>query len=338
MIDNNYLIFTNAQMENENIQESQDNGIDFTLDPSDYFEDNIPNNNNTSETDTYLPENIYRKKELNQSDTFFNFVSVGDFDCKKETRDTVQNIINLDPVYVLGLGDYSYHKNADCWFEIVEPIRDRIKATMGNHESESSSKLADYIGYFNLTKQYYSFEYRNIHFLSLSTEIPYDSRSSQYQFVANDLEQAFHNLEIDWIIVFFHRQMYGSGATPDDEIEFRDTYHSLFDSFGVDLVIQAHQHIYERIYPITYNQEDSEEPIIKDLNTIYYLDPQAPLFLTVGTGGASPTRIGDNEHFSVITISDYGVLNINIYENERRLDGRFITNGGSTEDFFTIKK
>jgi hypothetical protein len=51
--------------------------------------------------------------------TYLNLVSVGDFDCKKETKNTIQNIINLDPVYVLALGDYSYGKSADCWFKIV---------------------------------------------------------------------------------------------------------------------------------------------------------------------------------------------------------------------------
>jgi hypothetical protein len=134
---------------------------------------------------------------------------------------------------------------------------------MGNHESESSVKLADYMNYFKLKKQYYSFDNGNVHFLSLSTEVPYDSGSPQYEFVVNDLKQISNNSTSDWIIVFFHRNMYGSGATPDDDINFRDTYHPLFDSYDVDLVLQAHQHIYERIYPIAYNEKNSDEPIIR---------------------------------------------------------------------------
>jgi len=89
---------------------------------------------------------------------------------------------------------------------------------MGNHDSESSTKLTDYMNYFGLKKQYYSFDYENVHFLSLSTEVPYDSQSPQYEFVINDLERTSNNFAIDWIIVFFHRQMYGSGSNPDDEI------------------------------------------------------------------------------------------------------------------------
>ena len=48
----------------------------------------------------------------------------------------------------------------------------------------SSKMLKDYISKFNLEKQYYSFNFKNIHFLSLSTEVPYDKNSKQYEFLS----------------------------------------------------------------------------------------------------------------------------------------------------------
>lgn len=318
---------------------------DYYFDPNEFFEDDSVNNNNDkiegeesviSNTSNGIDKNESRKISYDYN---HNFVSVGDFDCKRETRNTIQNIVNLDPVYVLALGDYSYDKSADCWFEIAEPIRDKLKATMGNHESESSTKLTDYMNYFGLKKQYYSFDYGNVHFLSLSTEVPFDIQSAQYEFVINDLERTSNNFAIDWIIVFFHRQMYGSGSNPDDEINFRDTYHSLFDLYNIDLVLQAHQHIYERIYPIAYNQQDSDEPLIINKNYNTYIRPQAPIFVTIGTGGASPTNLSDKEDYTVLRMIDYGVLNINIDNNKAsRLEAEFINNNGVIKDSFLIVK
>ena len=322
---------------------------DYYFDPSEFFEDDSVNNNNNNNNDKIeieesLISNTSNSIDKNESrkisyDYNLNFVSVGDFDCKRETRNTIQNIVNLDPVYVLALGDYSYDKSADCWFKIAEPIRDKLKATMGNHDSESSTKLTDYMNYFGLKKQYYSFNYGNVHFLSLSTEVPFDNQSSQYEFVINDLERTSNNFAIDWIIVFFHRQMYGSGSNPDDEINFRDTYHSLFDLYNIDLVLQAHQHIYERIYPISYNQQDSDEPFIINKNYNTYIRPQAPIFVTIGTGGASPTNLSDEEDYTVLRMIDYGVLNINIDNNKASLlEAEFINNNGVIKDSFLIVK
>ena len=320
--------------------------------PGNFFEENYVNNNNKEDKKeneesviSHIPNSIDNSESSKiyydynyYNKLTFNFVSVGDFDCKRETRKTIQNIVKLDPVYVLALGDYSYDRTADCWFEIAEPIRDKLKATMGNHESESSTKLTDYMNYFGLKRQYYSFNYENIHFLSLSTEVPFDKQSSQYEFVINDLERTSNNFEIDWIIVFFHRHMYGSGSDPEDEINFRDTYHPLFDLYNIDLVLQAHQHIYERIYPISYNQEDSDEPLIINQNYNTYIQPQAPIFVTVGTGGANPTKLSYEEDYTVLRIIDNGVLNINIDNNKASLEGEFINNNGIIKDSFLIVK
>jgi hypothetical protein len=338
-------IYNNEEIESKLI-------VDYYFDPSEFFEDDsigINKYKDKIEIEESVISNALNSIDKSESRKIsyeynhdnklsFNFVSVGDFDCKRETRNTIQNIVNLDPVYVLALGDYSYSKSADCWFKIVEPIRDKLKATMGNHDSESSTKFTDYMNYFGLKKQYYSFNHGNVHFLSLSTEVPFHSQSSQYEFVINDLEKTSSNFAIEWIIVFFHRQMYGSGSLPDDEINFRDTYHSIFDLYNIDLVLQAHQHIYERIYPIAYNQQDSDEPLIVNQNYNTYIRPQAPIFVTVGTGGASPTNLSYEEDYTVLRMIDYGVLNINIDNNKMSLEAEFINNNGVIKDSFLIVK
>jgi hypothetical protein len=333
--------------------------IDSYFYPGKFFKENSVNNNNNNNNNeqdkkeieksviSHTPKSIDNSESIKISYYYnydnrltFNFVSVGDFDCKQETRNTIGNIVNLSPEYVLALGDYSYDRNADCWFEIAEPIKFKLKATIGNHDSESSTKLFDYMNYFGLKKQYYSFDYGNVHFLSLSTEVPFDIQSSQYQFVINDLERTSNNFAIDWIIVFFHRQIYGSGSTPYNDINFRDMFHPLFDFYNVDLVLQAHKHLYERIYPLSYNLQDSDQPFIINQNYNTYIQPQAPIFVTVGTGGASPTSLSYKEKYTVLQIVDYGVLNIKIDNNKESssLEAKFINNNGIIKDSFLIVK
>ena len=281
----------------------------------------------------------------------FNFVAVGDWDCNSETEDTVDNIIDKDPELILALGDLSYDDNAECWLELIEPISDRTKITIGNHENESSTKLKDFMEFFELEKQYYSFNYKNIHFLALSTEVPYGDDSQQYEFAINDLEKYSTDSSIDWIIVFFHRQSYSSAAHIEDEEYFRDTYHPLFDKYKVDLALQSHLHVYERSYPINFNNDNKDEPIIKDRNSNLYENPTGTIFITVGTGGAHEMKLADNkDYFSAIGIeSEFGILNINVEDdngnngnNIRILTGSFIQNEDDEEynilDQFKISK
>ena len=64
----------------------------------------------------------------------FNFAAVGDWDCGSNARATSNSIINTNPELVVGLGDYSYEANADCWLDIVDPFDHKMKIAIGNHE------------------------------------------------------------------------------------------------------------------------------------------------------------------------------------------------------------
>ena len=120
-------------------------------------------NNDNNDSKETKEEND--ETENNNGKSIFNIVAVGDWDCTSETEDTVDNIIKQDPELVLAIGDFSYSGDADCWFELIEPIADKTKIVMGNHEDED-----DYMDFFGLKEQYYSFNQKNVHFLALSTE------------------------------------------------------------------------------------------------------------------------------------------------------------------------
>jgi Calcineurin-like phosphoesterase len=282
-------------------------------------------------------KNAYATTTNNTNNNNFNFVAVGDWDYTDETEDTIDNIIDKNPELVLALGDLSYDNSAECWLELIEPIRDKTKIALGNHESESSEKLEDFMESFELEKQYYSFNYENVHFLALSTEVPYDDDSQQYEFAINDLEKYSTDSSIDWIVVFFHRQSYSSAAFLEDEEDFRDTYHPLFDKYKVDLALQGHLHAYERTHPINFNSDDENEPIIKDTDPNLYENPTGTIFITAGTGGAHEMELANNKDFSAAGIdNEFGILNINVENdnndsNLRILTGNFIQNEDDEE-------
>ena len=122
-------------------------------------------------------ENEDKESNIKKDKSIFNIVAVGDYDCNGGAEDTVDNIMDQDPELVLALGDFSYSGDADCWLELIEPIANETKIVFGNHEDED-----DYMDFFGLKEQYYSFNYKNMHFLALSTETDYDDESEQYQF------------------------------------------------------------------------------------------------------------------------------------------------------------
>ena len=198
----------------------------------------------------------------------FNFAAAGDWACTDKAKNTVKNIIDHDPELVLALGDLSYDNSAKCWLKIIKPIVEKTKIVIGNHEADSSKKLKTYMKAFNLQKQYYSFNYYNVHFLALSTETSYDKGSKQYKFAEKDLEQNSGNSSIDWIVVFYHKNAYSSGGGLPDETGFRNAYHPIFDKYNVDLALQGHHHAYERLYPITFNDDSKNKPIVNDKDKV----------------------------------------------------------------------
>ena len=291
---------------------------------SDEKDENNNNNNDSKET----KEDEEDETENNKGKSIFNIVAVGDWDCTSETEDTVDNIIKQDPEFVLALGDLSYNGKAKCWLKLIEPIAEKTKIVIGNHEVDSSKLLKDYMNYFGLEKQYYSFNQKNVHILALSTETDFDDESEQYAFAKQDLEKYSKDPFIDWIIVFYHKYIYGSGSGLEEEEDFRETYHPLFDKYKVDLALQGHLHVYERTYPITFNSDDDDEPIVQDNNQSIYKNPKGTIFLTVGTGGAHDMQLSSLKDFSAEGIAgEFGILNIQIESDQTPLIGQFIENG-----------
>jgi hypothetical protein len=259
-----------------------------------------------------------------------NIVAVGDFYCNDETEDTIENIISINPELILTTGDHVKDvKSIKCWAEMSEPIKNKMKIAIGNHDVEFKKISKQLVKYHNLTNPYYSHNFRNIHFLSLSTEHPFEEGSKQYEFIKSDLEKVSKNQTIDWIIVHNHKPFYSTRNDMEIAEELRDTYHPLFEKYNVDLVISSHNQYYERTYPLLYNYQDDTDPIFHEDHPTpkYYHNPHGIIFLTVGTGGDELQEILDREDYYVIQDDDeFGFLNLKLENNGKKIVGEFHSN------------
>jgi predicted phosphodiesterase len=277
----------------------------------------------------------------------FNFVVAGDFSCNKEAKKTVNNMATKKPEIVLTVGDHSYRKSADCWFDTVSPLDtdSKLKIAFGEHDIDDNlTKYKTYLRHFNLTDPYYSFDYRNVHFLAMATPknmvIPYMSNSTQYNFVKNDLKSAHENKNVNWIVVLSYRPLYSSTSIHSGKAELQDLYHPLFDKYRVDLVLQGHNHNYQRTYPLGHNIADSHSPIILDNNaSIYKNELNGPIFVTVGTAGEILHNFINQKPFVKTQFLRHGFLNLEVTNNGSNMTGTFYENNGLiSEDQFTILK
>jgi hypothetical protein len=271
-----------------------------------------------------------------------NIVATGDFYCNDETEDTIENVISINPELIITTGDHVKDvRSIKCWAEMSEPIKDKMKIAIGNHDIEFKKIYKEIVDYHQLDNPFYSHDFQNVHFISMSTEHPFEEGTKQYEFIKNDLEKASKNKNIDWIIVHNHKPLYSTRNDIEIAEELRNTYHPLFEKYNVDLVISSHNQYYERTYPLSYNSESDEDPIITSHNSEsnYYNNPNGIIFLTAGTGGDELKDIVDKEDYYVIqNDEEYGFLNLKLENNGKIIVGEFQTNGGDILDSFTLQK
>ncbi len=248
----------------------------------------------------------------------------------------------------------------------------------GNHEyyETATGQIDKKINYYNVisvptkgelgglpsnTKEYYAFNYGNIHIIALDSygldEGKYrlsDPQSKQYQWLINDLEA--NKGKSLWTIITFHHPPYTKRSHDSDGeadlVAIREALVPIFDKYKVDLVLNGHSHSYERSHlmkghvgkSFTFNdyihptqwangryekKADSRPYINKDEGTIYCV---------VGSAGRLDWNGDPNPHPSSVysNISIGGSLLFTI--NNNRLDARWVASDGVIRDNFTVFK
>ena len=202
---------------------------------------------------------------------------------------------------VLALGDLQYPKGALSNFNTsYDATWGAFKAITypvpGNHEYYTSD-AAGYFAYFgeragDLKRGYYSFDLGAWHLVALNSNCDAvggcGKRSPQGQWLREDL----WNHPARCTLAFWHAARFSSGPHGSHP-ELRDLWGMLEDA-GTEIVLNAHDHLYERLGPQTNDARPSPSGIRE---------------FVVGTGGAShyPALLPAPNR-QTITTTDFGVL------------------------------
>lgn len=203
----------------------------------------------------------------------------------------------------------------------------------------------------------YSFDMGPMHIISISTEVYYFMNYGlkplvfQYEWLEQDLIKA--NLPENrekhpWIIVMGHRPMYCSDTDSDDcshhetltrvGLPFMHFFglEDLLYNYGVDLEIWAHEHSYERLWPI-YNYE-----VYNGSYDHPYTNPQAPVHVISGSAGCKEGTDQFNDTrpaWSAFASTDYGYMRLKAH-NKTHLYLEQVSDNkqGEVIDFFWLIK
>ena len=243
----------------------------------------------------------------------FTFTAFGDQGISYDAVATTGLIRAQNPVFHLHAGDISYAEGGggglltdnydprvwDSFFSQVEPVASSVpwQVAMGNHEIETWYSPDGYGGQFDRfalpqeNKAYYSFTYGNVAVLSLdvndvSNELPANlgySGGKQTAWLDKQLAAYRKRADIDFIVAFFHHCAYCTCDSHSSEGGARTNWAPLFDKYSVDLVINGHNHIYERTDPIKAGAATGKAPI----GATVHAAQQGTTYITAGGAGVS---------------------------------------------------
>ena len=295
----------------------------------------------------------------------------------RSVRDAYYNYIGSNHTdLILMLGDNAYADGEDDEYQLAmfeNMYEEKLKNTvswscLGNHDGHSAYSATQTGPYYDIftfptmgesggvgsaTEAYYSFDYGNIHFISLdSYDSPRSIGGSMYNWCEADLE----NTSADWIIAFWHHPAYSKGSHDSDTEgalkEMRQNFLPLLESHGVDLVMSGHSHSYERSYYINghYGLSDSFDGMVHGVGVngmgdgrlggdgAYHRTLQqdsGTVYVTAGSSGRTSAGTLDHEAM-FFSESELGSCVLEV--NGGELQVKFLRETGIIDDYFTITK
>jgi hypothetical protein len=198
--------------------------------------------------------------------------------------------------------------------------------SIGNHELlHGTCGYESYTSIFHLPdnapagseETFYSFDWANAHFVTLDTNQDYTTGSPQYNWLVNDLQ----NTSRPWKLIFFHDPAYSSGlhgSTPD----VIDHLVPVFEANGVDVVLNGHDHDYERTCPILAGSCTS----VAEGGVVYY----------VSGGAGAPLREVGSSWFTQFADSLFHFLLVTVDDCSLRVDA--LDTNGQVFDSYTVDK
>jgi len=246
-------------------------------------------------------------------------------------KNTSDLLVNGGLAAVLDLGDNQYYCGSLTAFnQSYDPtwgrVKDITRPAPGNHEYLTSggtgcdSSNAGAAGYFNYfgpaagspSHSYYSFDIGSWHIISLDSQCSSiggcGTTSAEYKWLESDL-QSHKNY---CTLAYWHIPLFSSGGRATSNSRH---FWDLLYQYNADVVLNGHDHIYERFAP--QDPTGAADPV------------RGIRQFTVGTGGNSHTSItAIAANSQVRDASTFGVLKLTLHATS--YDWQFVAEGGKT--------
>ncbi len=211
----------------------------------------------------------------------FNFIYLGDFQndikslCSRTIRQAYSHFPNAE--FLLFAGDLVSRSTEDYWSEFFY-AGDWIFGTMpslatpGNHEYTQETENGPRVfsrhwnqifanppnGPENLKNQSYYMDYQGVRFISLdSPALGYSEENAENSL--SWLNNILSDNPNQWTILFTHYPVYSCSQGRNNE-EYRAVLKPVLEKYGVDLVLQGHDHTYCRGQNLEGVGEDCKNP------------------------------------------------------------------------------
>jgi hypothetical protein len=199
-----------------------------------------------------------RGTEHGKADEAAILVGAGDIaDCKDIAgAEATAKLLEQVPGTVMAVGDLAYpdgtKENFKCYESTWGRVKERTRPAVGNHEFHSAGGTP-YFEYFGASAGdpkdgYYSYELGSWHIVVLNSECKdiggCDAHSREVQWLRADL--VAHPAACT--LAYWHKPLFSSGSAHGNDPEMMALWQTLYDRHA-DLVINGHDHNYERFAP-----------------------------------------------------------------------------------------
>jgi len=227
------------------------------------------------------------------------FVGAGDISsCDNINDELTAQLLDEIPGTVFTTGDNVYDYGAyteyiDCYDPTWGRHKDRTKPIPGNHEYDTGD-AAGYFQYFNEIPPYYSYDLGDWRIYALNSEIDVSAGGFQVTWLQDDLVKNPRQC----VLAYWHTPRWSSGKEYGSD-EGLQTLWKIFYEAGAELVINGHEHNYERFTPMNATGE---------------ADPLGLREIVVGTGGTHLFELGTPLPTSEVRDdTTFGVLKLTLY-------------------------
>ncbi len=289
----------------------------------------------------------------------FTFTSAGDHGWGSDAERSFEKLAAQNVMFHLALGDASYgdpgtEEQWCAWVKSFVGEQFPFQLIAGNHEEDSGadghiSKFAAYlpdlmhsVGEYGA--QYYFDVNGLVRVIGIAADLgvngikyDYQKGTEFYNWLAQAIDDA-RAKSIRWIVVGMHKNCITAGSK---SCEIGTDLMELLIDKRVDLVLQGHDHVYERSRQLSCLEEDNYVAgcVADDGADNRYVQGAGTVIVIAGSFGKGPREIDPSDpeypYFAQTDQTSNGFVKFVV--TAQSIDARFIASQGGYSDSFTIE-